>query len=64
MLVLPPGSGAVLAARCATTRGSIYKEWRTEMRDGYVPEPSGPVITPRLWSQAERDTPMGEWGKP
>lgn len=35
------------------------KEWRSEMRNGYVPEPSGPVITPRLWSQAERDTPMG-----
>lgn len=26
MLVLPPGSGAVLAARCATTRGSIYEQ--------------------------------------
>lgn len=40
---------------------STVKGWRTDMRSGYVPEPVVPVRTPRLWSQAERETPMGEW---
>lgn len=54
-------------AEVATRMGvapRTVQDWQTDIRNAYVPEPVAPVKTPRLWSQAERETPMGEWGKP